>query len=129
MIAMRRGTLSASLARGVFRGNESQKFHEFSGGIEARQVSELGHGGDGHRELYAAQGLEGFDHWVEAPGFDPLLECLFETLKAVRVFVDRSDIFLKDDLLRRCWANHLREPPEMDGVPGGPARVPYVVPE
>src|SRR5215813_6976495 len=53
------GTLAASLATGVFRGNEAQKFHEFSGGIEARQVSELGHGGYGHRELDAAQGLEG----------------------------------------------------------------------
>ena len=123
------GTLAASLATGVFRGNEAQKFHEFSGGIEARQVSELGHGGDGHRALDAAQGLEGFDHWIETPGFDPLLEFLFETLEAFRVFGHGADIFLKDDLLRRCRANHLREPPEMGRVPGGPARVPYVVPE
>jgi hypothetical protein len=57
------GTLSASLARGVLRGNAAQKFHECSGGIEACQVAELGHGGDGHRALAAAQGLEGFDYW------------------------------------------------------------------
>jgi len=118
------GPLAASLARGVFRGNASQKFHEFSGGIEARQVSELGHGGDGDRALDAAQGLEGFDHGVEAPGFDPFLELLCETLEAFRVFGHGADIFLKDHLLRRCWANHLREPPERGRVPGGPARVP-----
>ena len=124
-----RGTLAASLARGVFRGHEAQKFHALSGGIEARQVPDFGHGGYGHRALDAAQGLEGFDHWMEAPGFDLLLEFLVKTLEAFRVFVHGTDIFLKDDVLCRGWANHFREPPEMGRVPGGPARVPDVVPE
>src|SRR4029453_17147077 len=113
------GTLAAALTTGGCRGNEAQKFHAFSGGIEARQVSELGHGGYGPRALDAAQGLEGFDHWIEAPGFDPLLEFLFETLEAFRVLGPGADIFLKDDVLRRCRAHPLRGPPEMGRVPGG----------
>ena len=102
------GTLAASLATGVFRGHEAQKLHEFSGGIEACQVAELGHGGDGHRALDAAQGLEGFDHWMEAPGFNPLLECLFETLEACSVFGHGADICLKDD----CAAPVSGTPPQ-----------------
>lgn len=122
------GPLAAALATGVVRGNEAQNFHECAGGIAARQVAEFGHGGDGHRALDAAQGLEGVDHWSEAPGFDPLLAVLGETLEAFRVFGHGTDRVLQDDLLRRCWAHHLREPPEMGRVPGGPARVPDVVP-
>src|SRR5262249_50470522 len=49
--------------------------------------------------------------------------------QAFRVFGHGADIFLQDDVVRRGWANHLREPPERGRVPGGPARVPYVVPE
>jgi hypothetical protein len=123
------GPLAAALARGVVRGNEAQKFQEFSGGIDARQVAERGHGGDGDRARDAAQGLEGFDHGMAAPGFDPVLEFLFETLAACSVCGHGAAIFLKDDVRRRCGANHLRAPPEMGRVPGGPARVPYVVPE
>jgi hypothetical protein len=123
------GTLAAARATGVCRGNEAQKCHAFSGGIEARQVSALGPGGYGHRALDAAQGLEGFDHWLETPGCAPLLELLCETLEAFRVFGHGADLCLKDDWLRRGRAPHLREPPERGRVPGGPARVPSVVPE
>jgi hypothetical protein len=99
------------------------------GGIAACQVAALGHGGDGHRARDAAQGLEGFDHWLEAPGFHPLLACLCETLAAFRVCGHGADLCLQDAVLRRCRAHHRREPPERGGVPGGPARVPSVVPE
>jgi hypothetical protein len=55
------GTLPASLTAGVFRGDEPQEAHQLSGVIEAREVAEFRHGGDGHGELDATQGLERFD--------------------------------------------------------------------
>jgi hypothetical protein len=93
------GPLSASLARGVYRGHEAQKFHECSGGIEARQVAELGHGGDSHGAWHPTQGLKGLDHRVQTPGFDLLVECLFETLEAFGVVGHGADIFLQDGVL------------------------------
>jgi hypothetical protein len=123
------GPLAAALAHGVCCGKEAPKFHACSGGSEARQVSELGPGGDGDRELDAAQGLEGCDHGGEAPGFAPFLACLCETLEAFRVCGHGADLFLQDDWLRRGGAHHRRAPPERGRVPGGPARRPEVVPE
>ena len=76
---------------------------------------------------HATQGLERVDHRVEAPGFDLVLEFLFETLEAFGVFVDRSDIFLEDDLLRRGGTDHLAEPSQVGRAPGGPARIADIV--
>src|SRR5262245_3312676 len=121
------GTVSASLATGVFRGNEAQKFHELSGSIKARQIAALSHGRYGHCKLDAAQGLQGFHHGVEAPGFDPLLEFLVETLETFGVFGNSADIFLKDDLLRRGRTAHLREPPEVGWSPMSLAGVAAIV--
>jgi hypothetical protein len=114
-------TLSAALASGVFRGNQPQKFHEFPGVIEAREVAEFGHHGDRHGALDAAQGLESVDHRAQTPRFDLLVEFPFETLEAFGVFGNGTDIFLKDDVLSRCRTDHLGEPSEMGRVPGGPA--------
>ena len=50
-----------------------------------------------------------------------LLQFMFESSEAFGVFGDGTDIFLKDDLLRRCGADHCREPPEVGWVPIGPA--------
>ena len=83
--------------------------------------------GDGHGELHTAQGLEGLDHRVQAPGFHLLVECLFETLEAFGVFVDRADIFLKDDLLRWGGTDHFSEPPEVGRAPIGPAGIADIV--
>src|SRR5262245_56451602 len=66
------GPWAAPLARGGCRGLEAQKCHECSGGIEARQVAECGYGGHGHCAQHAAQSLEGFHSWGEAPGCDLL---------------------------------------------------------
>jgi hypothetical protein len=109
--------------------HEAQTFQACSGGLEARQGSALGHGGDGHRARDAAQGLEGFDHGLETPGFAPLLALLCETLEAFRGCGHGTDLCWQDEGLRRCRANHRREPPARGRVPGGPARVPSVVPE
>ena len=123
------GALAAALARGIFRGDQAQKFHEFSGIIEARQVSKFGHRGDRDSELHTAECLQGLDHRVQAPRFDLLLEFVFETLESLGVFVDRADVFLEDNLLRGCGTDDFGEPPEMGWVPGCPARVPDVMSE
>ena len=119
--------LSASLAPGVFRGHEAQKCHALSGGIKARQVAALSHGRYGHGKLDAAQGLEGCDHWGEAPGFALLLEFLGETLEAFGVFGHRADLFLQDNWLRRCQTDNLGEPPEGGRPPIGLAGVADIV--
>jgi hypothetical protein len=50
-----------------------------------------------------------------------LLEFLCEPLEAFGVFGHRTDIFLKDDWLRRGGTDHVREPPEVGWTPSGPA--------
>jgi hypothetical protein len=54
-------TLPASLATGILRGDQPQEFHELSGMIDACQVAEFSHHGDGHGALDPTQGLEGLD--------------------------------------------------------------------
>ena len=94
------GPLATPLTGRILRGNQPQEFHEFSGSIEARQVSKFGHRGDRDSELYTAEGLQGLDDRVQAPRLDLLVEFLFEPLESLGVFVDRADIFLEDNLLR-----------------------------
>ncbi len=122
-------TLSASLASGVFRGNQTQEVHQFSGVIEAGEVAEFGHHGDSHGELHAVPGLVRVDHMAQATRCDPLLEFLFETLEAFGVFVDGTDVFLTDHLLSRGRTDDLREPPERGRATGGPARIAAIVAE
>jgi len=55
------------------------------------------------------------------------VEFLVETLEAFGVFRQGTDIFLKDDLLRRGRPDDLREPSEMGRVPGGAASVAAIV--
>lgn len=111
------GTLLASLARGVFRGNQPQEFHQFSWILKTREVAKFGHYGDGHSELHPAQGLQGLDHRVQTPGFDLLLELLVEPLEAFGMLLNRTDVFLKDDLLSRGGTDDLREPPQVGRAP------------
>ena len=100
--------LLAPLPGGVFRGDQAQKFHAVLLGYRTRvrspsaatMVTATVH-------WHAAQGLEGFDHRVEAPALPVLLACVFETLEAFGVFGDGTDICLKDDGLRRCRADAL----------------------
>ena len=60
--------------------------------LKAGAVTKFRHRRDGDSERHAAQSLQGCDHRVEAPGFDLLLECLFETLPPFRLFIDSADI-------------------------------------
>ena len=64
--------------------------------IDACEVPECSHGGDGHGALDATQGLESFDARRYTPGLDLVLACSLETPQACRVFVDSPAICLKD---------------------------------
>jgi hypothetical protein len=103
-------TLSASLASRVVRGHQPQEFHQFSGGIEAREIAEFGHHGDGYGERHAAQGLESVNYRAQAPRCDLLLEFLVETLEECSVFSNGTDVFLQADVLSRGRTDDLGEP-------------------
>jgi hypothetical protein len=115
--------LPASLGTGVFRGDQAQKLHEFSGGLKACQVANVGHHGNGHDQVDAAPGLERLNYRVQAPRGDLSLPLLFETLQSFGRLLNGMDIFLKDDVLRWCGADHFREPPEVGWAPICPAHV------
>ena len=85
----RNGPLPATLTRRIFRGDQPQVLHELSRVLEACQVAQFRDHGDGHGKLHPAQGLKRLDHRVQAPRFDLLLDLLFQTLQAFRVFGDR----------------------------------------
>ena len=76
--------LTAPLSTGVFRGGQAQVVHQLSGVVEAGEVAEFGHDGDGDGELHAPQGLERLDDRGKPPGLHLLVEFLFQTLRGVR---------------------------------------------
>ena len=57
------------------------------------------------------------------------MEFLFETLEALGVFVDRADVLLEDDVLRRGRTDDFREASEVGWAPSGPARVADIMSE
>jgi hypothetical protein len=101
----------------------------FSWGIATAESANLSHHGHGHGTLDAAQGLKRLAHRMQAPGFDAIVPYLLETLEACSVVTRRSDIFLKDDVLRWCRTDHCRVPSEVGRVPIGPAGRAEVLPE
>ena len=58
-----------------------------------------------------------------------LLEFLLQTLEPFGGFGNGPDVFLEDDLLRRCGADAFREPAHVGRVPIGPAHVTDIWPE
>jgi hypothetical protein len=63
--------------------------------------------------------------WIETPRGRALEEFRVEALEALDLFIDGSDGFLKDDLLRRRRTHDLRE---VSAVRVVPVRAPDVVP-
>src|SRR5438874_8199650 len=82
-----------------------------------------------HCELDTAQGLEGLDDGLEAPGLDLLVQFVFQTLEAFGLFGHGLDIFLKDNLLRGGGTNHFTEPTQVGRAPIGSPRIADIVPE
>jgi hypothetical protein len=95
------GALPTVFASRICRGDQAQKLPEFSGALKPCQVTPCGHQGDGHGAWHPTQSLEGFDHRGQTPGLDVIVPCLVETLEAVGRLLNRSDVCLKDDVLRR----------------------------
>jgi len=123
------GTLPAALTAGVCRGEQPQALHQWSGGIDACEVSPCSHGGDGHDALDATQRLERCDDRMYTPGLGLVLECWFQTPEAFRVFVDRAPVVLQDELLGGGVTDHRREPSEMGRTPIGLVGIAEIVPE
>ena len=118
---LRNRSLLAPLPGGVFRGDQPQKFHECSWGIETAEIANVSHQSNGHGALHATQRLKGFTRRGQAPRFHVILQCLIEPLESFGMLIDGTDLFLKNDVLCWCRADHFREPPEMSRAPVGPA--------
>lgn len=117
MTGVGEGTLPAALTAGVCRGDQPQAFQQWSGVIDACEVSPCSHGGDGHDELDATQRLERCDDRRYTPGLGLVLACWFQTPEACRVCVDRAHVVLEDALLGGGVTDHRREPSEMGRTP------------
>ena len=66
---------------------------------------------------------------MQTPRLHLGLEFLFEPLEAVGRRSNRTDVFLKDDLLRRGRTDDFREPPQVGGAPIGSARIADILSE
>jgi hypothetical protein len=121
--------LSASRPTRICGGDQAPEAHERSGGIDAGAVPQFSHRRDCHHTRHATQGLERVDHGVEAPRCALVVACLFTTLEACGVLVDRADICLTDELLGRGGADHLAAPSQVRRAPSGLARSAAIVAE
>jgi hypothetical protein len=119
MPRLRDRALAAPFPGGIFRGDQPQAFHEFSGGIDTRQVADCGDPGDSHSAWHAEEGLECLDHRLQAPSFDLVVECLCQALEPFGLCVHSPDLCLKDDVLRRSWTHDCGEPPSVRWSPMG----------
>ena len=101
--------------------------HELSGVSKTGESAEFGPGGHRHRALHPAQGLEGVDHWGQPPGLYVGVQFLCQTRKPFGVCGDGSDVCLEHHLLGWGGTDHRAEPPQVRGIPGGPACIPDVL--
>jgi hypothetical protein len=121
--------LSASLPAGIFCRDQAEICHQLSGILAAGQVAEFGHEGHGDDTLDAPQRWQRLDHGLQAPGVPVVVQCLLQSLQAFGVRSDSANICLEHHRWRRCGTDHCGEPPEMGRAPGGPARIPDILPE
>jgi hypothetical protein len=66
-----------------------------AGGVEAREIAELGDDGDRDEELDAAQRLQGLDDGIEPPRRRPFEQLGLETMHPIDLLIDGADRFLK----------------------------------
>src|SRR4029450_11557943 len=74
-------------------------------------------------------GREGAAPRGKPPGLDLGVELLCQTCKPFSVLGDGSDVFLEHNLLGGSGTDHLAEPPQVGRAPGGPARIPNILPQ
>ena len=111
--------LTPPLPAAVFTGRKAQVAHELAGIVKAAEIAQFRDQGDGHGELHAAQGLDGFDHRQPPPGLDLGLEFRFQPLPALGVLGHRPHVLLEDNLLGGGRTDHLSQPAQMRRSPGG----------
>src|SRR4029450_7260286 len=74
-------------------------------------------------------GREGAAPRGKPPGLDLGVELLCQTCKPFSVLGDGSDVFLEHNLLGGSGTDHLAEPPQVGRAPGGPGRIPNILPQ
>ncbi len=111
------GAKMSLVATGVLAGNEAEISHKLPGIIETGQISHFGHDGHGHDELDATERLKSLHYWIELPGCGEFFQLGLDMSESFRVLCDGADIFLKDDLLGRRWANNRGEPTQVRFAP------------
>src|SRR5438034_9874360 len=84
-------------------------------------------GGDRHRELHAAECLQGVDHRIEAPWLCLLEQLGLQAMQKLGAFGDGPNVLLEDDLLGRGGQHEASEPADMFGPPVRAADVADVV--
>ena len=121
--------LPPSLPPGGCTRDQPQLAHELARRGKAREIPPLGNQSDGGEELYAAQGLEGFDDRIPAPALHQRLQFGFPALEPVGLLGHRPDILRKDALLGRRRADHVGSPPQLRRRPMRPPLIPNVLAE
>jgi len=94
--------LVASGAAGVLGGDQPDEGGELARVVEAGDVAELGDDRECNEPLDAAQGLDGVDDRLEAPGRGEFNKLVLEASQALDLLVDGMERFLEDDLLGGC---------------------------
>ena len=107
--------------RGLRCRYPAQAWHPCSGALEPGEVAQCCPHGDGHPCLAHHAAPAG----LRPPGAHArrarIVPCRCEPREACRMGVHRTDRCLQDAVLRRCGADHCREPPERGRAPGGSA--------
>ena len=91
--------LVAFLTAGTLAGGEAEVRHQLGGGIEASQISRLGHQGHGIDEGDSAQAHQGADDRGAFPIGQGGLHCFGQALEAFGGDGDGFQVFLEGDLL------------------------------
>src|SRR2546427_2264143 len=92
-------TLGRDGASKILTRREPEIAHELARIVEAGEIAELRDGGDRHRELHAAECLQGFDHRIEAPWLCLLEQLGLRAMQKLGAFGDGPNVLVEDDLL------------------------------
>ena len=105
----------APVTAGILTGREPEIAHKLARIVEAGEVAELGDRGDRHRELHAAERLQGFDDRIKAPWLRLLEQLGLQAMQKFGAFGDGPNVLLEDDLLGRGGQHEASEPADMFG--------------
>src|ERR1700751_3363209 len=123
MIAgIRNGAAPHGVPGRAFRRNEAEKSHQLLRGCKTTDVANLRNKGDCNKERYTSQGLVGCHHRRHCPGRHDLTQLLLQSCQANLRDLDRLNMILENDLLRRMIESLFRQPALMHFCPVLPTR-------